>query len=89
MPPLGKNQLERLLGLASPSSLLVVGGDRVIRSLERRGLVAPAVKDRPDAWLQITPAGMRALADALEAGQLNQFFKWPPNFPQAKEVAFV
>lgn len=72
--PLGKNQLERLLGLASPSSLLVVG-DAVSKSLVKRGFLAPKFDDRPDAWHQITPAGMRWLADAFEAGLLQQFFK--------------
>ena len=75
--PLGELQLKRLLGLASPSSLLVVGGDPVSESLVKRGLLAPKKIDDPKAWLQITPAGMRALADAFEAGKLNQFFKWP------------
>lgn len=74
---LGKNQLERLLGLASPSMLLVVGDGRVVASLVKRGLLAPKKKSDPMAWLQITPAGMRALADAMETGQLEQFMKWP------------
>lgn len=74
---LGKRQLERLLSLARPSSLLVVGGDDCSRSLVKRGLVKPIKPSNPDAFLQITPAGMRALADAFEAGQLDQFFKWP------------
>lgn len=72
--PLGKNQLERLLGLANPSSLLVVG-DAVSESLVKRGLLAPKFEDKPDAWHRITPAGMRSLADAFEAGLLDQFFK--------------
>lgn len=74
--PLGKNQLERLLGLASPCSLLVVGDGRVIQSLVKRGMLKPKKGD-PKAWLQITPAGMRALADAFEAGALDKFFNWP------------
>lgn len=75
--PLGKNQLERLLGLATPYSLLVVGDGPVIASLVKRGLLKPKKVADPMAFLQITPAGMRALADAFEAGQLDQFFKWP------------
>lgn len=75
--PLGKNQLERLLGLASPYSLLVVGGEPVIESLAKRGLLKPKSKANPKSFMQITPAGMRALADAFEAGLLDQFFKWP------------
>lgn len=75
--PLGKNQLERLLGLASPTALLVVGDGREVAALVKRGLLKPKKPESPMAWLQITPAGMRALADAFEAGQLDQFFTWP------------
>lgn len=75
--PLGKKQLELLLSCASPSSLLVVGDGPVEQSLVQRELLAPKLKQRPKAWLRITPAGMRALADALESGLLDQFFKWP------------
>jgi hypothetical protein len=76
--PLGPKQLERLLGLASPSALLVVP-DKLSKSLAARGLVAPYFEDDPDAWHRITPAGMRALATAYEAGQLEQFMtKFPP-----------
>jgi hypothetical protein len=75
--PLGKNQLERLLGLANPCHLLVVGDGPVIASLIKRGMLKPIMKSEPKAWLQITPAGMRALAAALEHGLLDQFFKWP------------
>jgi hypothetical protein len=73
---LGKLQLERLMGLASPSMLMVVG-DKVSASLVARGLLKPHYVDRPDAWHRITPAGMRALADAYESGQLDQFMKFP------------
>lgn len=72
--PLGKLQLERLLGLASPSMLLIVG-DKLSESLVKRGLLKPRFRDRPHAWHGITPAGMRALADAYEAGHLKQFMK--------------
>lgn len=76
--PLGKRQLERLLAMASPSSLQVVGCAES-RSLVKRGLLKPYFADNPDAWHRITPAGMRALADAFEAGRLDQFFKKFPN----------
>jgi hypothetical protein len=82
---LGKNQLERLLGLASPTSLLVVGGDRVIRSLAKRGMVKAKDPCKPNAWLQITPAGLRVLADALEAGELEQFFTWPKGLQETAD----
>lgn len=88
MRPLGKNQLERLLGLASPSLYLVVGDDAVSRSLVKRGLIEPLDRKRPKAFLRITPFGMRVLADALEAGQLAQFMKpFPPQ--RAKDMPGV
>ena len=74
MRPLGKLQLERLLGLASPSMMLIVG-DSVSKSLVKRGLLRANFSDKPDAWHRITPAGMRVLADAYEAGQIEQFMK--------------
>ena len=78
MRPLGKLQLERLMGLASPSCLLVVG-DAVSKSLVKRGLLKPHFPDRPDAWHRITPCGLRTLAEAFEGGQLDQFMKtFPP-----------
>ena len=78
MRPLGKLQLERLMGLASPSCLMVVG-DAVSRTLVKRGLLKPHFPDNPDAWHRITPSGLRELAAAYEAGQLDQFMKtFPP-----------
>jgi len=74
MRPLGKNQLERLMGLASPSMILIVG-DKLSNSLVSRGLLRPNFPDAPEAWHRITPAGMRVLADAYEAGQLEPFMK--------------
>jgi len=74
MRPLGKLQLERLLGLASPAMLLIVG-DAISKSLVKRGLLKPRFRNSPDAFHGITPAGMRALADAYEAGKLKQFMK--------------
>ena len=76
--PLGKLQLEFLMGLASPTCLLIVG-NAVSKSLVKRGLLKPHFLDKPEAWHRITPAGMRALADAFEAGKLDQFMnKFPP-----------
>lgn len=76
---LGRNQLERLMGLASPGCLLVVGTDKVSRSLVKRGLIAPKDGNDRFAFLGITPNGMRVLADAFEAGELEQFMKpFPP-----------
>jgi hypothetical protein len=81
MRPLGKLQLERLMGLASPSCLLVVG-DALSKSLVKRGLLKPHFPDKPSAWHRITPEGMRTLADAFEAGQLDQFMT---TFPPKRE----
>lgn len=80
--PLGKLQLRLLLGLASPSRLLVVGDD-LSASLVKRGLLKPRLKRRPEAFHGITPAGMRVLADAYEAGQLKPFMK---PFPRKRKV---
>lgn len=80
--PLGKLQLERLMGLASPGFLMVVG-DPVSKSLVKRGLLKPHFPDKPDAWHRVTPDGLRALADALEVGHLDQFMtKFPPDRAQ-------
>ena len=76
--PLGKLQLEFLVGLSSPTCLLVVG-NAVSASLVKRGLLRPHFPDKPEAWHRITPSGLRTLADALEAGHLDQFMtKFPP-----------
>jgi hypothetical protein len=86
MKPLGKLQLERLMGLASPSCLLVVG-DAVSKSLVKRGFLKPHFPDNPDAWHRITPSGLRELAAALEGGDLDQFMeKFPPKrTPQLRQ----
>jgi hypothetical protein len=61
---LGKNQLARLKSLAHPETYLIVG-DRAADSLARRGLLRAFGKGRK-SFFGITPAGLRALADALE-----------------------
>lgn len=76
MSPLGHNQLRTLLFMASPGSLLVTPADKVVQSLERRGLVGPFHRLN-GCGTRITPNGMRALADAFEAGELNQFLRFP------------
>lgn len=70
--PLGKHQLHLLLQLGSPGMRLIVGS-RLARSLERRGLLR-ATGPKGDSFFQITPAGLRALADAFEGGELDRFF---------------
>ena len=81
--PLGREQLQRLMGMSSPAMLLVVADDRVSKSLAKRGLTAPKFPAEPHAWHRITPAGMRALADAYEAGLLEQFIKPMPRMKAA------
>lgn len=69
---LGKHQLCLLATMGSPFNLLIVA-DKVSRSLERRGLLAPHSLKKDGALFGITPTGLRALADALERGDLLQF----------------
>jgi len=71
---LGKHQLCLLATMASPFSLLVVG-DRISRSLVRRGLLGQHFAKKDDAFIGITPAGLRALADEMEAGRLEPFLE--------------
>lgn len=69
---LGSRQLAYLKALGHPSTYLVVG-DAGARSLAKRGLLrafGKARKGRRDSFYGITPAGMRALADALEDGRI-------------------
>lgn len=71
---LGTRQLQALMVLGAPSRVLIAPVGKVEESLRRRGLVqhhdgGPAVR--------ITPAGLRTLADALEAGELERFMQRP------------
>lgn len=65
-----KNQYDRLRALADPGCILVsgIGGERrVWRSLLAHGWVVSKDPERdPENGLQITPAGLRALASYLE-----------------------
>jgi hypothetical protein len=73
--PLGHNQLLTLLHMASPAMILLTP-DQIAWSLHRRGLLQrhPAGAGA----LHISPAGMRCLADAYEAGQLDRFMPVAP-----------
>lgn len=78
MPRLGKHQLCLLATIASPFSMLVVS-DKLSRSLVNRGFLEPRrpprKKDKDDGgFFGITPAGLRAVADAVERGELEQFY---------------
>lgn len=76
--PLGNNQLRQLFALACPGMILIVADDRLSQSLLKRGFTKPIDVKRPDRAHRITPAGLRALADALEAGKLEQFMRKLP-----------
>lgn len=67
--PLGKHQRDLLAALAGVTMALVVG-DKLSDSLVRRGLLAA----EPDgSCAHITPAGLRAIADEIEAGRVEMF----------------
>ena len=62
---LGRRQTELLRQLANPFLFLIVG-DRVADSLVKRGLLAET--GPTGGFYQITPAGLRHVADLWEAG---------------------
>jgi hypothetical protein len=66
---LGQHQLKLLMGLGTPTRVHRNVGKKVAPSLLQRGLLEPA----PAGGVRITPAGLRALADALETGRLVPF----------------
>lgn len=80
MTRLGRHQLDLLSGLAGIGSSIVVG-NRLSDSLVRRGLLL-ATDAGHNALVVITPAGYRALADAIEAGAI----PWPPEFKPRPRV---
>jgi hypothetical protein len=63
---IGAQQLQRLITLSSVGCMLIVG-DRLSKSLVKRGLLAD---DGKGNWCRITPAGLRALADEMETGRV-------------------
>lgn len=67
--PLGKEQMKLLGELACPSRMLPVP-DPVSMSLKRRGLLRDT---EVGGGAVITPAGLRLLADLLEAGKVRTF----------------
>ena len=70
MRPLGKRQIDLLAKLGSPGMFLIVG-DPVSRSLAKRGLLKPeGTSTDDDSFYHITSAGLRALADAMDSGQI-------------------
>lgn len=68
MARLGAKQLDFLAGMAGTQKAVIVG-DKLIRSLQDRGLMVALGKER-NSFFTITPAGLRAVADALDSGAL-------------------
>lgn len=66
--PLGAKQRELLHALSCPTRFMITG-NKVAESLVRRGLLKAQGK-KGDGFFQITPAGMRLVADEWEAGRL-------------------
>lgn len=63
----GKRQIELLITLATPNRLLVVG-DKISDALVRRGMLK---EDQERCGIGITAAGLRALADAMDRGEVS------------------
>lgn len=74
---LGPKQLALLHMLAGPGTALVVA-DKLSHSLCARGLAQTMVVG---GCVRITPAGLRALADAAEAGRIRLGPKLPESRP--------
>jgi hypothetical protein len=68
MARLGKNQIELLARMTGQGRAVVVG-DKLIRSLAKAGCMS-ALSHNGDSFYVVTSAGLRAVADALDAGSL-------------------
>lgn len=63
---LGKQQLRMLAALSAIDRVLIIG-DKLSASLVRRNLLSA----EPDGnYVQITPTGLRAVANEIEAGRI-------------------
>jgi hypothetical protein len=81
--PLGKHQRGLLANLAGVWMGLMAG-DKLSAGLVRRGLLAA----EPDgSWAHITPAGLRAVADEIDAGRVEMFSPEKLNLKQKQKVA--
>ena len=69
VPRLGIRQLELLRGIGTTGALVV--GNKTSRRLCALGLMKAHGRD--GSFAAITPAGLRALADAAEAGRIELF----------------
>ena len=67
MTQIGKNQLFVLITLASPTMLLLTPG-KAEASMVKRGLLR---EREPGGPLAITAAGLRTLADEMDAGRVD------------------
>lgn len=76
---LGNRQLKTLRSLSVVGAIIV--GDREIRRLRDMGLLNAA---GDDSFFHITPNGLRALADAADAGRI-ELFKMPVRQDQGEE----
>ena len=77
MARLGKNQIAKLASMAHVGCAQVVP-DAMTRSLVAKGLMEPT-GDKPgaeDGFIVMTAAGYRAVADAIDAGQINYRPDW-------------
>lgn len=90
MTALGRRQLELLALLGSPGRVMLTPRGRAGESLLTRGLVRGWPEPGNDGT-RINPAGLRALADALEAGRLDAILDprgagrgMPPRSPAGK-----
>lgn len=75
---LGDRQIEALTCVGNPTMTWLAGSTKTMLTLRDKGCVRPINPKEPDGCLVITPAGLRALADALEAGRIKQLL------PEAK-----
>jgi hypothetical protein len=78
---LGKNQREKLTVLGCPTTAQIVPC-KVALSLVKRGLL----RMHKGGFACITPAGLRVLADELEAGRVEGAIEWAKR-ERAKNIA--
>lgn len=75
MSRLGKKQIYLLKFMANVGCALVVPND-ISRSLCKRGLMEATGGLAEDAFIVVTPNGLRALADAMDAGLVSYRPDW-------------
>lgn len=74
MRPLGKRQIDLLAMMTSVGRALVVPNE-VSKALCKRGLMEVSGRDI-DGFVVVTPNGLRALADAMDAGKISHIPDW-------------